>query len=415
VSGAQPPQGPQSQRIGIAISVLALIATVVGFTWIAVKTSKFIGSPEVVSKLEPVKVIGSAHTVFSWKKNACEPRDIPDAPARAFRDARGTVHLVASHYVNRQLTGPDLARVKHSCAVIMRSAYDQRPSEFSDREWIAAPYTLDGKTVFSLMHNEYQGYNHPGRCASGLLTRCWYNAITLARSDDGGATFHLARPAPGHLVGEVPYRYTPDAGVYGLFQPSNIVSRKGYYYALAYTQPYRAQESGTCLLRTNRLDDPSSWRAWGGDGYNVQLVDPYRVRVSAADHVCKPVDPEAIAQMSQSLTYNTYFGRFLLVGTAGDYNPRKRRNVIGFYYSLSDDLVHWSKRKLIRETETVPTYRCGDRDPVAYPSVLDPKSKSRNFETTGRRPYLYFTRFHYKACQETLDRDLVRVPVEFSK
>jgi hypothetical protein len=47
--------------------------------------------------------------------------------------------------------------------------------------------------------------------------------------------------------------------------------------------------------------------------------------------------------------------------------------------------------------------------------VLDPQSKSRNFETTGRRPYLYFTRFHYSACQQTLDRDLVRVPIEFRK
>ena len=52
---------------------------------------------------------------------------------------------------------------------------------------------------------------------------------------------------------------------------------------------------------------------------------------------------------------------------------------------------------------------------MIYGSVLDPDSTSRNFETSGRHPYLYFTRLHYKACVQTLDRDLVRVPIQFSK
>jgi hypothetical protein len=47
--------------------------------------------------------------------------------------------------------------------------------------------------------------------------------------------------------------------------------------------------------------------------------------------------------------------------------------------------------------------------------LLDPDSPARNFETTGRRPWLYFTRFHYKRCGSTLNRDLVRVRVRFSK
>jgi hypothetical protein len=89
--------------------------------------------------------------------------------------------------------------------------------------------------------------------------------------------------------------------------------------------------------------------------------------------------------------------------------------VTGFYYSLSGDLVHWSARKLVQEAVVPQTYRCGDQDPVYYPSVLDPKSSSPNFETTGRQAYLYYTRFHYKACAQTQDRDLVRVPVEFTK
>jgi hypothetical protein len=47
--------------------------------------------------------------------------------------------------------------------------------------------------------------------------------------------------------------------------------------------------------------------------------------------------------------------------------------------------------------------------------VLDPASSSRDFDTTGRTPYLYFTRFHYRNCVLTDNRDLVRVPIRFSK
>jgi PKD domain-containing protein len=48
------------------------------------------------------------------------------------------------------------------------------------------------------------------------------------------------------------------------------------------------------------------------------------------------------------------------------------------------------------------------------PSLLDPLSKSRNFDTIGQRPYLFFTRFHLNGCSWNLDRDLIRIPIEFS-
>ena len=69
----------------------------------------------------------------------------------------------------------------------------------------------------------------------------------------------------------------------------------------------------------------------------------------------------------------------------------------GFYYSTSDDLIDWAPRQLIREAVLTSPYRVRrPRTRSGYPSLLDPDSPSRNFETTGRRPWLYFTRFHYK-------------------
>jgi hypothetical protein len=418
VSGFVPPGRPGSSRLAIIGSGAVLVAVVAGFAWIAVRSYHLIHTESLGgSNLKPVRIAGPEQTVFDWKRSACEPADVPDAPARAFRDAHGQVHLIASHYITRQATGPDLDRVEHRCDVVMRSAYDPIPGDFQDKEWLASPYTLEGRTVFALIHDEYQGNTHPGLCPSGNYFRCWYNAITLARSDDGGGTFRHARHPPGNLVAELPYRYRPDGGVFGVFQPSNIVHKDGYYYALVAekAKAYGRQEYGACPMRTKVLADPASWRAWGGERYDVAFVDPYKANVAADNHVCEPVSFDQIADMTFSLTYNTYFGKYLLVSPVDQYQPAERRSVGGFYYSLSDNLVDWSPRKLIREVALITSYRCGDPDPVYYPSVLDPNSKSRNFETTGRRPYLYFTRLHYEGCQQTLDRDLVRVPIEFSR
>jgi hypothetical protein len=408
----------RSSRLAIATTAAVLLATIAGFSWVAIQSYEFIHNDEVPlgrTALKPVRVIGDEETVFDWSKQACEKRDVPDTPARAFRGADGQVHLLASHYVTREMIGPGLNDVRHRCAVSMRSAYSPHPDRYEDKEWVMAPYTEDGKTVYALVHDEYQGHTHPGRCPSGQYPRCWYNAVTEVVSTDGGETFHHVLPPPRHLVAAVPYRYTPDAGPYGIFQPSNIVKKDSYYYALVYAERYRLQKAGTCAIRTNRLADPSSWRAWDGDGFDLEFTDPYATRTDPGDHVCQPVDVNAIGSMTQSLTYNTYFDKYLLVSPAGLYDSKKRRVVWGFYYSLSDDLIDWSPRKLIKEVELTWTYRCGDPNPVAYPSVLDPKSTSRNFETTGRRAYIYFTRVRYEACIQTLDRDLVRVPIEFEK
>jgi hypothetical protein len=412
------PGRPGSSRLAIGVSVAALLAVVGGFTWLAIKSYDLLhGNVEPLrqANVGSVKVIGSQQTVFDWSRQACEPRDIPDVPAHAYRDVGGDVHLFASHYVSRAMTGPDLNHLKRDCQVVLRSTLSARPQLFADREWISSPYTLDGRTVIALIHDEYHGWQHAAGNCLLPFPNCWYNAVTLAVSRDGGLAFEPAAAPPANLVAALPYRYRPDQPPYGIFNPSNIVKKGGYYYSLVYTQRYRSQRLGTCVMRTQNVADPQSWRGWDGNRYDVTFVDPYAGPSGTGGHLCQPVSLTQIGAMSSSLTYNTYFGKYLLVGANSGYDARKRRVVNGFYYSISDDLVHWSQRKLIREVELPWTYACGDPDPVVYPSLLDPGSRSRNFETTGRRPYLYFTREHYSACRETLDRDLVRVRIEFSK
>jgi hypothetical protein len=60
------------------------------------------------------------------------------------------------------------------------------------------------------------------------------------------------------------------------------------------------------------------------------------------------------------------------------------------------------------------THSCGDADPKAYASLLDPTSAERNFGVTGRTGWLYYTQLNYRDCRMTLDRDLVRIPVEIT-
>lgn len=411
------------RKSSIALAAAFALALTGGFVAFAVLSFNVLhdegpteaGRPQGESPLPPVAIAGAQQTVMDWSEDGCSGYDYADLPTRAYRDASGRVHLIVSHFVNRRMSGPSLGRVRHSCDVVLGSDNEEDPARFNDREWIAAPYTTDGRTVYGLVHHEYQGHRHPGRCPSGEYRSCWYNAITLAVSRDGGRRFAHASPAR-HLVAASPYPYAPDAGTVGVFSPTNIVRnpRDGLHYALVAVQPYRAQRRGVCLIRTGDLANPRAWRAWDGSDFDTRFVDPYGERAARpADHVCEPVSQPEIESMVGSLTWNTHLDRWVLVGVAGRLDQRRGEVVWGVYYSTSTDLVSWEPRKLVRETELPWTYECGDSNPILYPSLLDARSASRNFETTGRRAWLYFTRFHYKNCRMTSNRDLVRVPVRF--
>lgn len=389
----------------------ALLASAAALTLAACGPEPDIATPAAT-------IAGPRETVFDASSDACEALDYPDLPARAIRDSTGAVHVYIAHMVNRRLTGRGLDRLEHPCAPVLRSGDDPRSAQFDGLEWIAAPYTTDGQVVHALVHNEFQGHRQPPAvCPSRVYRQCWYNAVTLARSDDGGRTF-TQKPPPNHFVAGVPYRYVPDIGHVGVFTPSNIVldERDGFLYSLLQVQDHQAQARGTCVMRTRTPEQADSWRAWDGDDFSVQFANPYVARgIRPEQRVCEPVSTDEIQDMTQSLTWNTYFDRWLLVGRAGKFDRRRGTVVWGFYFSLSDDLVEWTDRTLLMEAELPWTYTCGDRHPVNYPSVIDPSSRSRTFATSDRRMHLYFTQFNYSECRQTTDRDLVRVPVEFSR
>jgi hypothetical protein len=354
--------------------------------------------------------VGRPQMVFDWSREACSPAEEPDLPARAFRDSSGRTQLLISHYESYRLIGAGLESLHPECRPVLVSPGDPDPADFRDRRWIASPYTFDGGHVWALVHEEYQGNRHPHRCPERAYYPCWYNAITLARSADGGRSYRQARP-PRQLVAASSHRYRHGIGPVGVFAPSNVVRRGGHFYALVRVRE-PGLRSGDCLIRSKDVRKAGSWRAWDGTSFRIAFRSPYRARPERPSR-CKRIAPDEISEMTESLTFNLALRRYLLVGVAGPITSAPSRER-GVYYSLSEDLIHWTPRKLLFPVSTLHSYRCGKDSPVAYPSVLDPGSRSRNFETSGRSPFLYFTKFRYRDCGKTSNRDLMRVRISVS-
>lgn len=358
-----------------------------------------------------VEIVGPEEVVFDWFRDRCDDGDFPDLPVRAFRDHLGRVQLLRSHYRTRRLIGPTLDEVKPDCQVVIDSRGGPEPSDYDGHQWLAAVHTEDGQHLVGLVHNEHQGHRYPGQCPSRSYQRCWYNSITWVESHDGGESY-VRPPVPSQRLASLPYRYQPDTGPSGYFEPSNIVTRDGYAYMLVRTMTTEAQEWGTCILRSATPSDPGSWRAWDGSGFSVQFIDPYRTVVTEPQrHVCAPISRDQIQTMNYSLQWNTAVQQWFLVGISADWSQTQRRAVWGIYYSWSADLIQWSPRRLLLAGVVPWTFQCGDPDPLHYPSVIDPASPSRTFATMGARAYLYFTRFNYLNCRPTRSADLIRVPI----
>lgn len=364
-----------------------------------------------------LKLAASAapEAVFLHARDACERSDVPDVAARAWRDATGKVSLVASHSTNRRMVGPGLDQLKQDCAVIYKGGGRDAPEAHDDRSWLTAFYTLDGRTVHALAHNEFHGQRRPALCPAGVYKQCWRNSVTAALSGDGGASFQR-REGGDALVAGPPYRYRGDEGrPTGLFGPSNIFARDGYYYTFIWAEGFDAQKRGACLLRTNRLDDPKSWRAFDGSGFTIRFADPYHEAVAdPSGHVCTPIAPQALISSVRSVVWHVGSQRWIAMlsmwrRTGGDANP-----TVGIWWTTSTDLIQWTEPRLLWAVPLLTRLDCDQPAAFYYPALLDPASDSRNFETIGDRPYLYLTRLNLENCRVTWNRDLVRLPVRVS-
>src|SRR5690606_10079715 len=105
------------------------------------------GAPRAV-----VTPVSPPQTIWT-RADACDGDDIPDAPARAFRDAVGGIVMFGMHHVNRALRGPDFDSLRLDCAVILASGHRGDPALYDDYSWIAATWTEDGRHATALVHH----------------------------------------------------------------------------------------------------------------------------------------------------------------------------------------------------------------------------------------------------------------------
>lgn len=343
-------------------------------------------------------IVGAPDPVYIWATQRCDQSDIPDEPAHAYRLADGQVVLSASNSDNNNRSiGASLNTVVHQCAKTYTSHVDPVFDHFQYQEWLNGPYTTDGTTVYTLDHNEWYASAINKSCAVRGLG-AWVNAITLAVSHDGGASFTqpknyiVLRPAT-EWSNNFPCgaKTNPGRTVYGDFGSSNIISKDGYFWSYFVYRP-APEEAGkvrTCLMRSDNLSDASSWAVWNGTGYTQSQT---------------ATDCAAIKNISgpPSVAYSTYLHKYVAVFTEPGVT----------YFSTSPDLFTWTVPRRI-EGDVPQLGKTPSGVSLPYASLLDPTDTSMNFENVGQTPYLYFTVDH--AGFGGYNRDLYRVQVEFTQ
>jgi hypothetical protein len=341
---------------------------------------------------------GPRNAVFDTAKDSCEVTDIPDAPARAFRDYQGTVHLVAASSTLRQSLGPTLNSVIHSCDVGRYSTHDPNPADYNDNTWLDSFYSMDGTDVVALGHMEYHGWEHAGECHTQNLAACWYNADTFNLSEDGGYHFHSFKAPANYVVG-LPFQYVIDAGPEGYSVDTNIVKAGEWYYAMVTDWPWPPDcgPYGTvvCLvpygaspIRTSNILDVTSWRGWNGTDFSLSFVDPYLGPVADPEtHVYTPV-----ANMYYVNAINIYKTSNLFIATQWDYCCGTYGSK-GLYLSTSTDMVNWSQPTLIVSLADLLAKEPPGNWSYGYFSLLDPSSTDANFSMIGDHPSVYYVRF----------------------
>jgi hypothetical protein len=386
--------------------------------------------------------VGLFETVYDWTTQKCnnDSLDLPDNPARFFKSGSG-ITLVAANAPNVYVTkAADFSAASlltgHVCtAPALASTNNLEAYSFDNYEWIFSTYK-EGGTVHAIIHNEYHdgtNYSTPNPCTPGdpsPSNPCWYNTLTYASSSNEGLTFTQSASPQSKLIAAAPdpWDYTKISGppfpaghfFYGYQASTNIVKKDGYYYTMFIreTDPNKAigTQSGNCLIRTDNLSNPSSWRAWDGKNFTLTMNAPY----AAGDPQSTGVLPCAFISKNvadffapRGLTFNTHLGQYLLIGEGVGSNG------CGFYYSLSPDLITWSQPYFLMAAK-MQYGPCWTADPTntgltPYPTLVDHTEISNpadpNFEITGKNVYVYYSRW---MSDTTTEVDLRRNPVSFT-
>lgn len=335
--------------------------------------------------------------------------DVPDIPARAYQDQVGQTHMIVGSTSYFKMNGDSIlmnGSAARSCTPTWVKTADPNPANFAGNEFLDSPIAFANGTVVALVHTEYPGgvYNatgpHPPMCPPGLkgYPTCWTVTIGLVISHDFGATWGHARPPPHHLVASVPYGYNASQLASGWGDPSNIMKhpKDDYYYAAIWNRnQVGLQAPGICMMRTNNLMDPTSWRAWDGKAYTKTFASPYTMeKGTEADHVCTvtnlpagtciPIPGKKRGCQAAGLSWSTYLEKFVVTLGCG----------ATFQWATSDNLITWSEPVDFALPHGLAPNVSKTVVRMNYPTFMDPTAPKafgdNNFGTIGQHPYLFW-------------------------
>jgi hypothetical protein len=348
-------------------------------------------------------VAGPERVLFDQATSACDASDLPDAPARAFRNADQEIVLFAPNFKNRAFVGPDFNTLTRDCKVRFAAAGSADPSLLDDRTWLQAFHSQDGRIVFALASASFIPYRHGKACAAGTGARtdCWLNGIAALRSDDGGATFHYLGTPPHHIAFPPPEPYRTDlADPPGFVSATNIVSWNGQLFTILWRRGGDdGERSRNCLARAAN-DDPLKWDIWSGG----RFVSATRFEDQSWTVLTTNCDAIGPATPIRGIVFHEESQAFLAVF---QYRRGERQ---GFYYATSRDLVSWSRPKPLLLVDLRNATELGE-EWAQYPSIIDGSSSDRNFGSVGDAADLVFVRFKSIAGTAKVVRRLVAVPI----
>lgn len=340
----------------------------------------------------PIGVIsGPPAALYAGARSACGADDGIDAPARAFRDAAGRIHLFAANDRNRQFVGPDLQHLSHPCGSAFAGGHNSDPQAYDDHGWLASFYTQDGLTIHAIIHNEYHGGAWAAACRGRDELGCWETSLTAAVSTDGGNTFQRLPGAKG-VAAAYPWGYDPSrADFYGYLNPTNIIEAQHHLYVFFGLHDPVDRQFGVSAMRTCKATAMDSWCGWDGSDFTVAFKHPSPMS-DAAKRALRIIAPP-----------DTLFG----IGSVSLHKPTQtyvatlRRNVYGatphglaagVYLATSKDLVHWSAPALLLSDADA---RGAAGDPTQkefYPALIDPNGGDANFQDITDKPVLITVR-----------------------
>jgi hypothetical protein len=345
---------------------------------------------------------GQMFTLYDWKTQRCEEEFIPDSPARAFRRADGQVTLISTHRENWSLVGPNFKSLRPNCRPLIRSKANTSANSALGLLWLQGFFTTDGKKIAALVSEDRTAINKSLGCTAPRLSgRCWLNNILAAQSNDMGQSFQILG-SQERTVATLAKVY-PDKGKarFGAFTISNIIQKNNYKYFMSWVQGENVQPAGNCLFRNDDPFRPERWRAWDGQNFTIDMRQPGKT--------CKTI--AGLPHEVRSLTLHTRSGRWIAVMAGRQKLEGDSAPVSGFYYTTSSNLFNWTPLRRIMAAQIsadskYPYY-------LNYPSLIDPDSKSRLFDTIdGNNPILLFMMHQLDNGRGTMHRNIKYISIK---